>query len=85
MSSQQPTTPQPQAAPAVLSLLDIATVASRTGLSAPTIYRRLRSGRDNFPKPIRFTSRCNLWRAQDVESWVASVAQKSRGATKVAA
>lgn len=84
MQLHESSTSQPQAAVAGhLSLLGIASVAAATGLSVPTIYRRLRAGR--FPKPIQFNARCNMWPAAAVQAWVANPDQGTDVAGQVSA
>ncbi len=50
------------------ALLKIQTVVAVTGLSEPTIRRRIRSG--DFPEPIRMGTRCSRWVALEVSDWL---------------
>lgn len=51
-------------------LLRIGSVVRVTGLGRSTIYR-LRST-DDFPSPVRLTSRVVAWRRTDLEEWSAA-------------
>lgn len=46
----------------------IGTVQARTGLSAPTIYRKIRLG--EFPPPTRLGSRCSRWTSASITAWL---------------
>lgn len=48
-------------------LLKIAEVTRETGLSRPTIYRRIKSG--DFPRSIRLGTRTVRWAERDIEIW----------------
>jgi len=50
------------------SLLPMAEVRKRVGLSASMIYRLVSEGR--FPKPGKFGTR-SLWSSSEVDAWVA--------------
>jgi len=45
-------------------------VVERIGLSAVTIWRRIRAG--DFPKPVQLTPNRIGWRDEDLEKWEAS-------------
>ncbi|MFC1482199.1 helix-turn-helix transcriptional regulator [Myxococcota bacterium] len=44
-----------------------ADICSEYGISRSTLYRLLTAG--EFPRPVRITSRLQLWRRTDVEKW----------------
>lgn len=50
------------------ALLRMATVEAVTGLSRPTIYRKLKAG--EFCTPVKLGTRCTRWRAADVRAWL---------------
>ncbi|EPR14176.1 hypothetical protein M527_29110 [Sphingobium indicum IP26] len=50
------------------SLVRIATVRQRTGLSQSTIYRREADG--TFPKRIRLGHNCVAWYLSDIEDFI---------------
>jgi prophage regulatory protein len=50
------------------SLLRIATVCERVGLSVATIYRKLDEGK--FPQPVRLGKRCTRWKSESISAWV---------------
>lgn len=54
------------------SLLRIARVQERTGLSPATIYRREAAG--TFPKRIQIGARSVAWYASDIDDFVAAPA-----------
>jgi len=65
--------PQPLAAASVPhALLNIQTVAAVTGISHPTIYRKVAA--KQFPEPVRLGTRCTRWRSADVMEWIAAKA-----------
>ena len=49
-----------------------ADVTARTSLSPSSIYRREREGR--FPRRIRLTQRCTVWRESEINQWLANPA-----------
>lgn len=53
------------------ALLKIQTVQAITGLSAPTIYRKVAA--KDFPEPVRLGTRCTRWRAGAVMAWLQAV------------
>lgn len=53
-----------------------------TGLSRPTIYRRIREG--DFPAQVRLSPGCVGWLDADVEAWLAG-RQRGAGPRPVAA
>jgi len=57
------------------ALLRVQTVGQATGLSATSIYRKLRAG--EFPEPVRLGQRCTRWKAADVRAWI-----QAQGATE---
>lgn len=52
------------------ALLKVQTVEAMTGLSRPTIYRRIAVG--DFPEPVRLGTRCTRWPAAAVRGWILS-------------
>ena len=50
------------------ALLRMATVEAMTGISRPSIYRRLAQG--DFPEPVRLGKRCTRWPAAAVREWI---------------
>jgi prophage regulatory protein len=63
---------------ASLRLLRMGTVLDLTQLSETTLWRLRR--RDEFPAPVRVTSRTIAWRAADVEVWIRQRANTTRAA-----
>jgi prophage regulatory protein len=52
------------------SILRIKTVMQRTGLTRPTLYRKIAEG--TFPKQIRISTHCIGWRESAVDAWLRS-------------
>ena len=50
-------------------MLKIADASALTTMSRSWIYGRLKEG--SFPRPLRVSSRCVAWLAEDVEQWLA--------------
>jgi prophage regulatory protein len=48
-------------------------VEHMTGLSKPTIYRRIANG--TFPKPIHYAGNLNLWLESEIQNWIAALIQ----------
>jgi prophage regulatory protein len=48
--------------------LRIRQVIAKTGLSAPTIWRRSASGK--FPKPIKMSERCTAWLEHEIDEHI---------------
>lgn len=48
--------------------LRIRSVLDRTGLSRPTLYRKIRAG--TFPRQVRIAERCVGWRESAVIQWM---------------
>ena len=68
-AKRQPNKPQPiDAATLPHALLKLATVEAMTGISRPSIYRRMAKG--EFPQPVRMGTRCTRWPASAVREWV---------------
>jgi prophage regulatory protein len=65
MSDQTPIEPQR------LRLIRIKEVKFRTGLSVPTIYRRMAAG--TFPKSHSLGGSIVAWSERDIEDWIAGV------------
>lgn len=59
------------------ALLQKQTVVVLVGLSSATIDRKVKA--KNFPKPIKFGTRCSRFRAGDVSAWM-----RDQAAVKVA-
>lgn len=51
------------------TLLPIASVRARTGLSDATIYRLIKA--KEFPEPVRLSARCSRWKLGAVLAWLA--------------
>lgn len=52
------------------ALLMPRTTSVVTGLSIPTLYRKLAA--KEFPEPVRIGARCTRWRSDDVRAWLAA-------------
>ena len=50
------------------ALLIMAVVKELTGLSEPTIRRRVKAG--TFPAPVRLSARCVRWKAETLQNWL---------------
>ena len=50
------------------AFLRLPEVLSRTGLSRPTIYRKM--GRGEFPKAVQLGANSVAWRESDVQAWM---------------
>jgi prophage regulatory protein len=50
-----------------MSMISKAEVVSRIGLSAPTIWRRVKAG--DFPKPRQLTPNRIGWLESEIEEW----------------
>ncbi|MBH9553334.1 helix-turn-helix transcriptional regulator [Inhella gelatinilytica] len=50
------------------ALLKLQIVEAVTGLSRPSIYRRMAVG--DFPQPVRLGRRCTRWPAAAVRDWI---------------
>jgi len=59
------------------TILRLPLVKARTGLAHSTIYAHIAGGL--FPKPIRLGVRAVGWLESDIEQWLASRAEASRG------
>ncbi|MCC4818401.1 hypothetical protein BCU85_09265 [Vibrio lentus] len=57
-----------------LSILRLPEVIRLTGLSRPTIYRRINAG--TFPKQIMLGERAVGWRAYEINQWLESLVSK---------
>lgn len=53
--------------PAPGAILRIRTVLQRTGLTRPTLYRKIADG--TFPRQIRISTNCVGWRENEVDVW----------------
>ena len=52
------------------SILRIKAVMQRTGLTRPTLYRKIAEG--TFPRQIRISTNCIGWRESAVDAWLRS-------------
>lgn len=52
------------------SILRIKTVMQRTGLTRPTLYRKIAEG--TFPRQVRIATNCIGWREAEVDAWLRS-------------
>lgn len=50
------------------SILRIKAVMERTGLTRPTLYRKVAEG--TFPRQIHISTNCIGWRESDVNEWL---------------
>jgi prophage regulatory protein len=57
-----------------LRLIRLAEVKYRTGLSTPTIYRRIRAG--TFPKSYRIGASIVAWSEAEVDAWICSALRR---------
>lgn len=53
------------------SLLRLRGVQARVPLSKSAIYKMIAESK--FPEPIRLSARCSLWRASDIDAFVANL------------
>ena len=60
-----------------LKLLKIKKVSQITGLGRSTIYGRVAEG--TFPKPIKIGQRSSAWIESEVNAWIKSRIELSRG------
>jgi prophage regulatory protein len=68
---------------AFTQILRLPDVVTRTGLSAPTIYRQVRSGA--FPKPVSLSSQAVGWPAHEITAWIEQrIAERDRRAGRAA-
>lgn len=58
-------------APAADRLLSLAEVERLTGLRSSALYLRVQ--RNEFPAPLRISSRCSRWRESEVIAWIESL------------
>jgi prophage regulatory protein len=63
-----------------VSLLRMADVVKKTGLSRSTVGRLIAKGR--FPKPIKISGVMTRWISCDVDSWIFELAEISSNAAK---
>ncbi|WP_135382101.1 helix-turn-helix transcriptional regulator [Vibrio tasmaniensis] len=57
-----------------LSIIRLPELLRLTGLSRPTIYRRMNAG--TFPKQIMLGERAVGWRAHEVNHWLESLVSR---------
>lgn len=55
------------------ALLIMSVVKELTGLSEPTIRRRVKDG--TFPAPVRLSARCIRWKAATLQNWLKAQAE----------
>lgn len=60
------------------TILRLSAVKNRTGLSRATIYLQMRQGK--FPKQISLGNRAVGWVEDEIETWVSTKIEQSRGA-----
>jgi len=58
------------AKPFLRDLRRLATVCRQTGLSAATIYRKVRNG--SFPRQAKLGARASAWSGEEIDAWIAS-------------
>ena len=58
-------------------ILRLPIVLDRTGLSRSTVYQRVTEG--SFPRPVSLGARAVGWIETEVEEWIASQIEVSRG------
>lgn len=58
-------------------VLRLPLVKARTGLSRSTIYLRIAEG--SFPKPVSLGARAVGWLEAEIEQWLSSRVEESRG------
>ena len=58
------------------TLLRLAQVKARTGLSRSTIYLRIRAG--EFPAQVSLGARAVGWLEAEIERWIATQVERSR-------
>jgi len=59
------------------AVLRLPLVKARTGLSRSTIYLRIAEG--SFPKPVSLGARAVGWVEAEIEQWLSSRVEESRG------
>jgi prophage regulatory protein len=59
------------------AVLRLPLVKARTGLSRSTIYLRIAEG--SFPKPVSLGARAVGWLEAEIEQWLSSRVEESRG------
>ena len=76
---QTPPSRRSSAAPTshALAIIRLPAVMARTGLARSTIYHML--GRDLFPRPISLGERAVGWLASEVDGWLLTRIETSRG------
>jgi prophage regulatory protein len=62
-----------------VSLLRVAEVCRRTGLSRSTIYARESAG--NFPKRIKIGKRASAWRSDEIAAYIDRCTATARAAS----
>lgn len=58
-------------APSTDRLLALLEVERLTGLRSSALYLRVQ--RNEFPAPLRISSRCSRWRESEVLAWIAAL------------
>ena len=56
-------------------LLPIYDVLRLIGRSRGFVYEHMKKG--DFPKPVRFSARCVMWRAKDIQSWIDNLSHEA--------
>jgi prophage regulatory protein len=52
------------------ALMAMPALRAVTGLSTPTIYRKMAAG--DFPAGVKLSARCTRWRSDEVAAWLAA-------------
>lgn len=50
----------------------ISEVQKMTGYSIPSIRRKSADSKDDFPTPVRLSTRCVRWDIEELENWLLS-------------
>lgn len=58
----------PPIIPPPSSILRLKSVMKRTGLTRPTLYRKIAEG--TFPRQVRISVGCIGWREAEVDAWL---------------
>ncbi len=62
-----------QTRPALSTIIRLPEVLSTTGLSRPTVYRKVKDG--TFPQPLRLGAAAVGWLLHEVEQWITALAE----------
>ena len=61
-------------------LLKVSEVQARLGISRPTIYNWMETGR--LPRPIKFSAKCVRWPESVIDAWIEATAARSAEAAQ---